>query len=486
MDDDTGKSKLSLPEIKKRLKSSFVSLFARQILLRAIGFISINIVLARLLSVETLGIFNIATAIVSFFAFFSDIGLAASLIQKKEDIEYSDIKTTFTIQQIIVGFLSLIIIFGAPYLGNFYSLNDSGIWLIRVLGISFFLSSLKVIPSVMLERQLKFNPLVFVEVLETVIFNGVLIAAVLAKFDIWSFSIAILARGVVGVIVIYILAPTKIGFGIDKISAKKLLSFGVPYQVNNLLALTKDRLVPLVIARLVGPTGIGYITWAQAIAFLPLEIMNVIIRITFPAFSRLQDDKESLSIAVDKSLFLTALFVYPALFGLGAILPSVVTFVVSSKWQPAMSSFYLFAFSTYWAVISTTLTNTLNATGHIKQTLKLMIMWTVLTWILTPVLTYYYGYLGVGIASFIISFSSVMTIILVKRILPIKVMEAIILPTGAAILMAGLMYLFSENFVRSKLSLIPTIILGALIYIGVVYLFGKDRIIKDIKALKNV
>src|SRR5688500_4167278 len=114
---------LTIAEIKKRAVSSFLSLTARQVLLRAIGFISINLILASVLPVSTLGIFNIATAVISFFAFFSDIGLAASLIQKKEDVTADDIKTTFTIQLLIVGLLSLIIILSAPIFGELYNLD---------------------------------------------------------------------------------------------------------------------------------------------------------------------------------------------------------------------------------------------------------------------------------------------------------------------------------------------------------------------------
>lgn len=480
-------SKLSLGEIKKRLRSSFVTLVGRQIALRAIAFFTINIVLASKLTPDVLGIFNIATSIISFFAFFSDVGLAASLIQKKEEVGKEDIKTTFTIQQSLVGVLSLIIILGAPFFGEFYGLNEEGVWLIRVLGLSFFLSSLKVIPSVLLERQLKFQPLVIVEVIETLLFNGLLILMVFADYGIWSFSVAALVRGVSGVLMIYLLSPTKIGIGINKVSAKKLLSFGVPYQLNSLLALLKDRLVPLVVARMIGPTGVGYVSWAQGIAFMPLELMNIIIRITFPAFSRLQDDKKTLAVAVEKSLFLTALLVYPALFGLGAILPSIIQYVVSPKWQPALSSFYLFAFSTFWAVISTTFTNVLNAVGLIKQTLKLMIMWTVLTWILTPLLVYLMGgFIGVALSSFLISFTSVITIVLVKRLLIIKVLDAIILPVSASTFMAVVIYFFSQYFVRDKLTLLMSIFLGCLVYFIFIYLLGKERILKDIQSLKNV
>lgn len=476
---------LSISEIKKRVVTSFMSLTARQVALRAISFITLNIILARVLPVETLGIFNIATAVVTFFAFFSDIGLAASLIQKKEEVTDTDIKTVFTIQQLIVTTLSLIIILAAPLIGGFYSLDESGVWLVRVLGISFFLSSLKVVPSVLLERQLKFHPLVMVEVVETVIFNGLLILLVTSNLGIWSFSIAALLRGITGTVLIYILAPAKVGFLLNKQAARQLLSFGIPYQVNSLLAMLKDRLVPLVIAGMVGPLGIGYITWAQAMAFLPLEIMNVVIRITFPAYSRLQDNKEVLAKAVEKSLFATSLMVYPALFGLGAILPSLVTYIISPKWLPAISSFYLFAFSTYWAVISTTFTNTLNATGHIKVTLKLMILWTVLTWALTPLLVYFYGFTGVAMASFLISFTSVVTIILVKRILVVRVLDAVLLPTLASALMAFFVYMFTQIFTRDIFTLLLSIILGAVIYMSTVLLFKKETILENIRSLRG-
>lgn len=477
---------LSLSEIKKRLVVSFMSLTARQIALRALSFVSINIILARILPVETLGIFNIASSIITFFAFFSDVGLAASLIQKKDSVTEEDIKTTFSIQQLLVGSISLLVIILSPWLAQFYGLNNDGIWLIRTLGLAFFLTSLKVVPSVLLERELRFQPLVVVELVETLVFNFLLIILVMRGFGIWSFSIAALSRGVVGAGLIYILAPVKIGLGIQKVAAKKLLSFGLPYQTNSLLALLKDRLVPLVVAKMVGPISVGYITWSQSMAFLPLEIMGIIIRITFPAFSRLQDDKKALSLAVEKSLFVTSLTVYPILFGLGGLMPTLVNHVVSVKWQPAMSSFYLFAFSTFWAVISTTLTNTLNAVGYVKITLKLMIFWTVVTWVLTPILVWQYGYVGVGLASFIISFTSVVTVVLVKRVLDIQILKSVSLPALASLLMGVVVYISSPLLVQNRWSVWLEIFLGASVYALIIYAFGRSRLFDDLRTIRNV
>lgn len=260
----------SIVDLKKRTLSAFFSLTARQVLLRAMGFITINVILASILPVETLGIFNIAQSVITFFAYFSDVGLAASLIQKREHITEEDIKTTFTIQQGLVFLLTVIVIIFAPQLAFFYGLDESGMWLIRTLAVSFFLTSLKVVPSVMLERDINFKPLVTVEIAENLLFNLFLIVLTFSGFGLWAFSIATIIRSIAGVILIFKLAPVRLRLGFEKSAAGKLLRFGVPFQLNSLLALLKDRLVPLVIAKMIGALGMGYVTWSQGLAYISL------------------------------------------------------------------------------------------------------------------------------------------------------------------------------------------------------------------------
>lgn len=476
---------INIKTLSKRAIAGAVSLTFRRVALQGISFITINLILARLLPVATLGVFNISTAVVSFFGFFSDIGLAAAIIQKKDKITDEDLRTTFTIQQIIMLFLLVIIWFSAPFLASEYSLNDQGMWLIRALGISFFVTSLKVIPSVLLERDLKFNPLVGVEILETLFFNVVLVVLVWFKYDLTAFSVAVLVRAVVGVIAIYEVSPWRIGFSFSKEAAKTLLNFGIPYQLNSLLALLKDRLVPLVIAKMIGATGVGYVTWAQNLAFLPLEVMNIVIRVSFPTFARIQDDKKMLKMALERSLFITTLFIYPMLFGILALAPSLVDHVVSKKWIPALPLIYFFAFSTFWATISTTFTNTLNAIGKIGITLKLMIFWTVITWILTPILTYQFGFLGVAYSSAIISFTSIVTIFIVKRYIDVDVISNIWQPLLSSIIMFGVIFYLAPILVRNAWSLLGLVFLGFAIYIILIFLLAWNKIKVNLKEVKN-
>src|SRR3989344_2348440 len=353
---------MEVQTINKKLVSGFLSLTFRQGVLLAFNFFTINIILARVLPVEIIGIFNIGNTILSFFTYFSDVGLAGALIQKKEITE-EDLKTTFLIQEILAIAIAILVWVSAPFFAATYNLDQSGVWLIRALGVSFLITSFKVIPSVLLERDLKFAPLVWVDIIEAFFYNLSLIFLSLNNYGLYAFTFASLIRSGMGIIAIYLIAPWRPLIGFSTHAIKALLNFGAPFQLNSILALLKDRLVPLVIAQIIGPLGVGFITWAQNLAFLPLLLMNSLIRITFPAFSRLQDDKVRLRKVVERSVYLTALISYPLIFGIIAIAPSLIENVVTEKWKSALPLIYLFSINTFWALLSTTFTNLLNAIG---------------------------------------------------------------------------------------------------------------------------
>ncbi len=111
--------------------------------------------------------------------------------------------------------------------------------------------------------------------------------------------------------------------------------------------------------------------------------MDSVIRVTFPAYSRLQEKPEELRKAIEKAIFFLSILIIPLLVGLSFLIKPLVHLIPQYlKWEPALTSFYLFAIASVFAAISTPLTNALNAIGRVKTTLKLMIMWTVLVWIL--------------------------------------------------------------------------------------------------------
>ena len=94
-----------MEKLKRKTVISTLSLFFQSGFSAFLG-LTANIVVTILLSPAIFGIYITILSMISVLNYFSDIGLAASLIQKKE-ITDDDVKTTFTVQQILI----LLIIF---------------------------------------------------------------------------------------------------------------------------------------------------------------------------------------------------------------------------------------------------------------------------------------------------------------------------------------------------------------------------------------
>jgi len=472
--------------ITRRSIRGIFALTSRTFTIQIVSFIA-NLLLTIFLSPQAFGVFFVVSAAIAFFSYFSDIGLAAALIQKKEPITQDDLQTTFTIQQVLVIAIVIISLFLSGFITSFYRLNSEGTLLFQALVISFFLSSLKTIPSIILERSLHFEKLVIPQIVETLVFSITSVVLAVNGFGITSFTIACVARGISGVIAIYIINPWKISLGFSKESAKKLLSFGIPFQGNSFLALIKDDLLIAYIGRVLPLAQVGYIGFAQKWAFTPLRlIMDNVIRITFPSFSRLQEEKDALSKAIEKSIFAACFFIFPSLAGLVILSPYFIHLIPKYiKWEPAIISLSFFALNAAFSSVSTPLTNAMNAIGKIKITLYLMIFWTCATWILTPIAISHFGFNGVSMASAFISLSTVAVIFIVKKYIKFSVFRVVSYPLLATLIMGAVLYFTASFVITDFLTLVLMIIGGAILYFVTMILLAKKQIIADVRLIKE-
>ncbi len=472
--------------ITKRSIRGVFALVYRTFTIQLIGFVA-NFLLTIFLSPSIFGVFFVVSAAIAFLSYFSDIGLAAALIQKKETITQEELRTTFTIQQILVIGVVLVALGLSKFVGSFYQLHSDGVLLFQALVFAFFLSSLKTIPSIILERNLDFQRLVIPQVVENLFFNVVAVALAIKGFGVTSFTFAVLARGISGVIAIYLISPWKIRLGFSKKSASRLLSFGIPFQANSFLALIKDDLLIVYLGKILPIAQVGYIGFAQKWAFTPLRlIMDNVIRITFPSFSRLQQNKEVLGKALEKSIFAVCFFIFPSLTGLVILAPYFVNLIPKyTKWEPALFSLAFFALNAGLSSISTPLTNVLSAIGKIKTTLYLMVFWTILTWVLTPISIFTLGFNGVSIASFVIATSVVIVVYLVRRHIDFNVLSTVRYPLFSSVIMGTMLYFVSPLVIKNLLTLIVIIILGAILYFAAVFIFARKQILSDIRFVRK-
>lgn len=473
---------INLETVKSRAVGGVVALTGRTLIFNLVALAAQGFLWAFLTPSE-FGVFFIVSAIVNFLTYFSDIGLAAALIQKKEKPTEEDYKTTFTIQQILVLTLLIILFVLSPTLKRIYSLSNESLMLLYALGISFFLSSLKSIPSAILERRLEFGKFIIPQVFENLIYNVTLVFFAWKGFGISSFSFSVLIRGIVGLIVIYILQPWKPGFTISRKSLKELLSFGIPYQLNTFLAVLKDDGMVIVLGSILGAAGMGILGTARKLAQYPLRFfMDNVTKVTFPAFSRMQGESKHLRRSLTRSIFFITLLVFPSLVGLTIIAPVIVKVIPRyEKWTPALLPLAIVSIDSFFAAATTQLTNFFNAIGKIKLTFKLMIMWTVLTLILLPILSLKFGVIGASVGYALVGVSSIVAIVLAKKKVNFSLFEAVAKPLVASLVMGIVIFILRNYLLGSFRSLLILVAVGFVTYaVSILSLVGYT-LIEDVK-----
>jgi len=132
------------------------------------------------------------------------------------------------------------------------------------------------------------------------------------------------------------------------------------------------------------------------------------------------------------------------------------------------------------------LTNTLNATGRIKTTLKLMIMWTTLTWIFTPIFIYFWGFNGVAPAAVVVAITVVLPIWLVKKITDFSLWDNVGKSLLGALIMGGVLYLVIPLLIKSLISIALVVLLGGIIYSVVMLLLAREKIIESLSLVLGV
>lgn len=475
---------LTIDTIKKRAVWGAVTLTFRTFLMQAVAFFS-NVLLTVFLEPAQYGVFFLVSAVINFLSYFGDIGFAASLVQKKEKLTTDDLKTIFTAQQLLVVTLIFLVFFTTPIIKNIYKFDTNAVYLLWALALSLFMSSLKTIPSILLERSLDFNKLIVPQIFETIVFNIVAVYLAWRGFGVTSFTIAVLIRGMVGLVLIYFLQPWVPRIGFSKNVFLRFLKFGIPYQTNTFLAIIKDDGMTLFLGTILGSSGIGLLGWAQKWAFAPLRFfMDQVIKVTFPAFSRIQDNRRELSNAISKSIFFITLLVFPSLIILVLIAPSLTEIIPKyEKWRPALTALTLISITSALAAITTPLTNLFNAIGKISLTFKLMIMWTTLTWLFVPILSLSFSLNGAAAGFSLVGLSSIVALIISKKYVDINFIELIKKPVIASILMGLAMILLSRVFLNpSVLSVIALIVVGLIVYSAAILILEHD-IVSQIKII---
>jgi O-antigen/teichoic acid export membrane protein len=370
----------------------------RTLVLYPIGFVG-EVCLARLLSPGDFGVYAIASFISVTLAAVMEVGLAASLIQRRDEPREAEYQTLFTLQVLGISLVVLLVFVSAPWLFPLLRLDPGIRWILLVLLLNPWISSLATPSVVSLERSLRYAVFARMDVLRGFSYVGIAVPLAYFGAGAWSFAAAIIASAAVKTWVAYREAPWPIRFRLQWRGMRQTLHFGVIFQLSTLTSLARDHIGVLLGGPLFGAQSVGYLNWAKNTTYYTSQIFTqVVSRVAFPSISRVQEDRQGVGRMTEMIFKYVNLFTFPVIIIFAALIPEFVAVVYTNKWAPAIPAFLWYSLRMLGSNVTTLYISVLNALGGVKTSLRILCGWTLADWLLALVLVGPYGFSGIAMA----------------------------------------------------------------------------------------
>jgi PST family polysaccharide transporter len=431
-----------------------------------------GILVARLLMPEAFGLYAVISFAVGLGITFGDLGLGAALVQRRDLDPGAALAVAFTSHLALALGLAVAIVALAPALTHGLGLAQDAVAPLRCLALLVPLSAFRMPAVVLLERSMTYAPLALADTLDTLCFHGVTALAAFAGAGVWSFILgAVAARGA-GLIVLCTAARWRPILRWRWADLAPVLRFGVLFQGNSLVIILRDSVVPILVTNWSGVAAVGFLNWAAAVAFLPLQVVSIAGKVLFPALSRLQDSPQEFAQATERALNRIAMVLYPTALLLLVGAEAVVRPIYGDPWVPAIPAVRLFCVSAVLGGTSTVLVHALYSLGRADTVFRLGLFWAALTWGLTVLLVPRFGFVGFAAASAGVSATGALTALALHRLVPVRIFRAVRVPLAASVASAAFFAVVARGWIRD----LPSLLIGGLIavstYVGLACLLG--------------
>jgi O-antigen/teichoic acid export membrane protein len=354
---------------------------------------AITLVVARLLSPSDYGLVGMATLALGFVTLFSEFGLGTTVVTLRDtsDEHISQLNTISVLMGLFGFLLSLGI---AVPLSRFFRAQPLRM-IIVVMGLSFLISSLRVIPSSLLQKEMRFKTLAIIDALQSGITAIVTLVLAALGFGYWALVLGNVSMSVaVTTLTLFCKRQRFVWPTYSELRGPLLFSWHII--VGRLSWFAYDNSDFTIAGRVLGEAPLGAYTLAWTIAHTPLEKLTVLVnRVTPSFFASIQSDLPALRrylLNISRAL---ALVVYPATVGLSLVANQFVTLALGAKWHNAVIPLQLLAFHALLRSNVILLTPVINAIGEARFS-----MWqSVASALVLPISFYLASYWGTaGIA----------------------------------------------------------------------------------------
>jgi PST family polysaccharide transporter len=434
-----------------------------------------------LLTKEDFGIVGFATVAISYLAILKDIGLGAALIQRRDNVEEAS-KTVFTLNLLVGLILTLTSVLIAPFVAEFFR-EPLIIPILRVLGLSFAITSLGSVHIVRLQREMDFRRKLIPDLGQSIAKGVVAISLALTGAGVWSLVFGQLAGAVASVVLAWIVYPWRPRLSIDSSITAPLLRYGMAVIGIDSLTVITDNMDYLLVGRIFGDTALGVYTMAYRLPeLLIINVLWVMGAVVFPAYSAIQDQMDELRQIFLTTIRIVEILVIPLCLGLFITADPLVRVAFGEKWLETIPILRVLSIYAWILSIGFHAGGVYKAIGRPDISVKLSLLNLAM---LAPALLFgsRYGLIGIALAHMIIAFlRTMMRLIVANRYISISIGDILLQMKPAILGGISLASLATPVlYLTSGLSPLPRLfaiaLAGAAGYFGSLWLVERESLL---------
>lgn len=306
--------------------------------------IVIGITLARLLAPEDFGLIAMLALFLAISASIADGGLSQALVQKQH-LTAQDTSTVFYFNVAVGSVITLVIFAAAPYVSEFYS-EPKLTLMLRILSLNIIFASLNNVQTWLLNKELNFKLQFQTKFASSLTSGFIAITLAILGYGVWSLVVHSIVNTALNTALVWKFSAWRPSRSFSLKSLRELFAYGFNLLLSGQLNAICNELYYVVVGKLFSAYNVGFFARARQTADIPSNTIASVVRgLTFPAFSRIQDDRMRMKLALRKSVASISFVHFPVMVGLAVVAQPTVTILLTEKWNETAPLLQLFCFA---------------------------------------------------------------------------------------------------------------------------------------------
>lgn len=330
----------------------------------------LSLAIARLLDPSDYGIIAMTMLFITLSNVFVDSGFANALVRKNDRTE-TDNSTVFYFN-IAVGVAVYAIMWAAsPLIAKFYNmpLLES---VLKVTALVIPLYSFSIVQQAILTINIDFKSQAKISVLSALVSGVVGLIMAYNGAGVWSLTMQMVSAAFIRMGMLWLLVKWKPSQPFSKKSFQELFSFGSKLLLANIVVAISNNITTLIIGKKFSSKQLGFYNRAEQISYFPVSNLTAVLqRVTFPVFSKMQDDATALRNNYLKIVRLTSILSFLILGLLFVVAEPLIELVLTGKWLPSVKLLHILIIGIAWWPFFALNINILQVVGFSKYVLAI-------------------------------------------------------------------------------------------------------------------